>query len=58
MNTIAGLPVMEAFADNTVKLGTYSSVSGSTMMITGSVVAIGTTSTSTEANLYLGARGT
>jgi len=58
VNTIAGLPVIEAFADNTVRLGTYSSVSGSTMMITGSVVAIGTTSTSTEANLYLGARGT
>jgi hypothetical protein len=42
VNTIAGLPVIEAFADNTVKLGTYSAASGSTMIVTGSYVGIGT----------------
>jgi hypothetical protein len=36
VNTIAGLPVIEAFADNTVKLGKYSAASGSAMTITGS----------------------
>jgi hypothetical protein len=47
VNTIAGLPVIEAFADNTVKLGTYSAASGSTMIVTGSRVGIGTTSPQT-----------
>jgi hypothetical protein len=36
VNTITGLPVIEAFADNTVKLGKYSAASGSAMTITGS----------------------
>ena len=36
VNTIAGLPVIEAFADNTVRLGKYSAASGSAMTITGS----------------------
>ncbi len=38
---------LEAFADNTVKLGTYSAASGSTMIVTGSRVGIGTTSPQT-----------
>ena len=42
-NTIAGLPVIEAFSDYSVRLGTYSSASGSTVNITGSNVGIGTT---------------
>ena len=42
VNTIAGLPVIEAFADNTVRLGKYSAASGSVMNITGSYVGIGT----------------
>ena len=58
VNTIAGLPVIEAFADNTVRLGKYNAASGSVMIVTGSVVAIGTSNVSTEANLYLGAQGT
>jgi hypothetical protein len=43
-NTIAGLPVIEAFSDYTVRLGTYGGASGSTVNITGSNVGIGTTS--------------
>ena len=39
VNTIAGLPVMEAFADNTVTLGAYGAYS---LHITGSKVGIGT----------------
>ena len=41
-NTIAGLPVIEAFSDYTVRLGTYGGASGSTVNITGSNVGIGT----------------
>ena len=40
-NTIAGLPVIEAFSDYTVRLGTYNGASGSTVNITGSNVGIG-----------------
>jgi hypothetical protein len=42
VNTIAGLPVIEAFADNTVVMGTYGSpgitVNGSTASVTGSLL--------------------
>jgi hypothetical protein len=41
VNTIAGLPVIEAFADNTVRLGKYTAGVG-VMNITGSYVGIGT----------------
>ena len=47
-NTIAGLPVIEAFSDYSVRLGTYSSASGSTVNITGSNVGIGTIKPSTR----------
>ena len=39
VNTIAGLPVMEAFSDNTVVLGAYNQ---NDLVITGSLVGIGT----------------
>jgi len=41
VNTIAGLPVMEAFADNTVVLGAYGQCD---LVVTGSKVGIGTCS--------------
>lgn len=41
VNTIAGLPVMEAFANNTVVLGTYGQ---NVLVVTGSKVGIGTAS--------------
>jgi hypothetical protein len=41
VNTIAGLPVMEAFADNTVILGAYNQCD---LIVTGSKVGIGTCS--------------
>ena len=43
VNTISGVPVMEAFSDNTIRLGQYSNpplvVSGSTVRISGSTTA-------------------
>jgi hypothetical protein len=47
VNTIAGLPVIEAFADNTVKLGKYNAgsgvlnISGSTVEVSGSLNLLG-----------------
>ena len=41
VNTIAGLPVIEAFADNTVVMGQYGQ---NVLVVTGSRVGIGTTS--------------
>jgi hypothetical protein len=51
-NTIAGLPVIEAFSDYSVRLGTYSATSGSTINITGSNVGIGTTNPLTRIEVY------
>ena len=58
VNTIAGLPVIEAFADYSVNLGTYSAVSGSTMRITGSSVGIGTSSPGTTLDVRGNIRAT
>jgi hypothetical protein len=43
VNTIAGLPVIEAFADNTVVMGQYGQ---NVLVVTGSRVGIGTSSPS------------
>jgi hypothetical protein len=51
-NTIAGLPVIEAFSDYSVRLGTYSATSGSTINITGSNVGIGTTNPLSRIEVY------
>ena len=45
VNTIAGLPVIEAFANNSVNIGTYNAVSGSTLAVTGSNVRVNGTIT-------------
>ena len=60
VNTIAGLPVIEAFANNTVTLGTYGSpgiiVNGTVASITGSL--LGTASYAANADLLDGQTGT
>jgi hypothetical protein len=57
VNTIAGLPVIEAFADNTVKLGKYSSepliVTGSNVRISGSITWSGLAVGSSETNILV-----
>jgi hypothetical protein len=52
VNTIAGLPVMEAFADNTVVLGAYNQCD---LVISGSKVGIGTCSPATKLHVQGGA---
>ena len=49
VNTIAGLPVIEAFADNTVILGAYNK---SDLVVTGSSVGIGTPSPTRALDVY------
>jgi len=49
VNTIAGLPVIEAFADNTVIMGAYNK---SDLVITGSSVGIGTPSPVRKLDVY------
>ena len=60
VNTIAGLPVIEAFANNSVTLGTYGSpaitVNGTTAILTGSL--LGTASYAANADLLDGQTGT
>ena len=49
VNTIAGLPVIEAFADNTVVMGQYGQ---NVLVVTGSRVGIGTATPSNKLTVY------
>lgn len=49
VNTIAGLPVIEAFANNTVVMGQYGT---NALVVSGSKVGIGTTSPSGKLTVY------
>ena len=53
VNTIAGLPVIEAFADNTVKIGKYGSNS---ITISGSKIAINSDTVDANFPFYVGDR--
>lgn len=55
VNTIAGLPVIEAFADNTVKIGKYGSNS---ITISNSKIAINSDSVDSNFPFYVGDRST
>ncbi len=55
VNTIAGLPVIEAFADNTVKIGKYGSNS---ITISNSRIAINSDSVDSNFPFYVGDRST
>jgi hypothetical protein len=55
VNTIAGLPVIEAFADNTVKIGKYGSNS---ITISGSKIAINSDTVDANFPFYVGDRST
>ena len=49
VNTVAGLPVIEAFADNTVKMGAFNQ---NDLVVTGSRVGIGTTSPTQKLSVH------
>ena len=62
VNTIAGLPVIEAFADNTVNIGQYSAppikVTGSLAIITGSLFGTASFAATPTVQGVTGAQGT